>query len=326
MNAIRVRPASVVVAVMLTTCGACRQGDGGAHVHGPDVQEVLRRMEPNTGEESRRYTSEDGVVRKVEVVFKDGGRGVRQHDPLGRVVELTEFSAAGERIEHLLSADGKPAGMDVYRKDGTLSRRLRGTFSELYRQDGRTPLATAERSPSFLFTCYDREGRRRYVESRKTELTGYRYYGETQRLVITFTVFNGTSTPCYRQTWVVDSTYGSSEPRLETVEEFHPASWLVARTLSPWVWVPERFGSFTRLAVFDRNGVPTLVRYLDTANRVSRLEDHRLTPPAITNLSDGPIEEVEAALWQSPEGAVEMQAKALALAPQPHHLERLLVP
>lgn len=327
------------------------------------IVEELHGMPENTGEESRRHVRVDGLIRRTDIVFKDGCV-VRKllagtaADGSAVLTEAIEIRQDGSKVVYKFEADGKtPSSRTQYRKDGTRYSVFRkegnANVCRFYHEDGRTLRGVFRpNSNGYEFTTYDSAGEKLYDEVRRVEAppppqgqentgeenAGHEPSGQPTKIHLTYTVFNGGAYPLYRQTWLNEyyseggeGQYEGSNASLEMLEEMHQGTTLPLRqfVFGAYTTVGDSSFSATVVTVFGSNGQGAYVRYLDDKRRIRRTVDKTVTPELTTDIKES--EAVQETLDESRIASLDdeqsMTMKQEAASGGDHsHLDRILLP
>lgn len=337
-------------------------------------REVLLRMQPDTGEESRRHIEVGGLLRQTYIYFNDGCSALKTYDCTGSdgkplLAWARENHPDGTYAIYKFKQDGKSVLTTTqFAKTGVKLLESGDDFACTFFPDGHAVhYALTGSETRYVFTVFKEDGSKMYeevYEEKKEQSSsnqpddassgGSEGEGRQHNISLTFTVFNGSDTPVFRQHWAIER-YGprgsgsSQEPRLELLEEFVPGTWLVTRTIAPGTAL-EIFGKTETVMTVTKigeKGTPRYVRYVSDKLRVLRSIDKSVSPEVTTDYvkkgfadeqnpvesilivsPDAPLEPLDSARLQSPETEVELAVKnLLGGGEQQHsHLPRILVP
>jgi len=309
----------------------------------PGRVERLTRMPPDTKEDTRRYLYIDGKDRRMEVVFADGCRGLREKDENGKITRLLERKKDGTVLVYDVDEKLSVKSITVYRKNGKLfSVDIvidANSFKRVwFAEDGKTPLAMLETGEHReVFTTYDAKGNKRYEEideetDGENNQYGYEYGGGRQQRM-SYLVYNGAKMPKYRQTAGQNFNYGPQgnqpEVQIELTEEFEPGSMLVARRISSEsIQVNGKYETLIKVEVLVNDEV-RYVRYLDKQFRIVRMVDKTQSPEEVTNIdpASAAVDTIDPALLKSPDTPADFKlAEKMVEGNKDMHLQRLLVP
>jgi len=344
MFAVSASAVSLVLAVAVVALW-CLSGGDPVKVYKPGREEELLRMDAKTGEETRRYTRQDGKEVKLEIVFQDGCVGVREKSPAGVTIAMSEQHKDGTRTVYDLDDKGTATGVTILRKDKKKLMQetlLSEGIRNLFREDGETLLAsllvTKNRT---VVTLYDEQGRKRYEEVDEQmegfgDMSGEEGEGGGSRTSITYIVYNGATTPVYRLTmeeiWDDEEGGRSGQPdndlKVAMMEEFHEGSWKVSRRIIPGRTIlGSQYITVTEVAVLS-DGKEQFVRYLDDQMRIIHMVDKTKTPEVKLDIDakTAAKEEIDQTRLKSPATEADIKVMEQVMqGPTDSHLQRLLV-